>query len=597
MEHIANKSLACLEPSTSKDRILVKDKPSPLRIIKRSRGKHGYGGQNSKGSCTEPYFDVSPISSPPGALTWSVDGTLKIPRRRPKTIFEEKHRNDTATNSGRSSQRSSFDHRTVSRDNSDNITEQDKKHRTPSFFRYPIKLTTFRRKRHSGKSNFENGNEDGTLSRCILSKQGRVQPDSSSRASSRCTDYDPKSAYCSMDSSLLSASSFLEKSALVLSPYVRVVSETVGVSEGQQHLWAAVEVSGRLFTVRNEPEIEPQTTPYSDQDTYLRFGYLYDLTVDILPTSKSSLLQTTCQQQFPITMFAGSSVLLLVHVACQLQLESSSSFSSVLKQHKHIRQRSDELMEDLQLQLGDSLMTYMSIHVSYSHSAFPSKSASVGAVELSSIHTKLSTTAEAAIKLHNALSPWSSHPIPVKNRLLPLIECHWGPQKASEAMRQMLAQRSALAPEHTRALAEKNEQGELLYHSYTPTISPRQTSLQGTQQTKVRPSSHPLPVERVSYDWRVGSRGVSDGKIPERVRSGKPYKRRKEGKEASLRDKWSTMPDIYRGLTSNFASNVYGDCNEDGKDDKSGKGQDQKHGATEDNGKKNASLWTWATWF
>jgi hypothetical protein len=68
-------------------------------------------------------------------------------------------------------------------------------------------------------------------------------------------------------------------------------------------------------------------------------------------------------------------------------------------------------------------------------------------------------------------------------------------------------------------------------------------------------------VKRVSHDWEVGSRGVSDGRIPERVRS------------------------------------PYGDCNEDGEDDKSGKGQGQKHGTTGDNGKKNASLWTWATWF
>ncbi|KAL7804355.1 hypothetical protein V8C43DRAFT_320785 [Trichoderma afarasin] len=565
MEHMENKSSACFEPSTSKDRILVKDKPSPLRIIKRCRGKNGYSAKKSKDSCPPSCFDVSPINSPPGALMWSEDGTLKIPRRRPKTIIEEKYMNDTAPDSRRSSQRSSFGHSTVIRDNNDNINEQDTKHRTPSFFRYPVKFTTLRRKRHSDKSNFENANEDSTLLRCIPLNEGSVRLDSSSRASSRCTNYDPKSAYCSMDSSLLSDSSLPEKPGLVLSPYIRVESETVGVSKGQQHLWAAVEVSGTLSTASNEPETEPQTTPYLDQDTRLRFGYLYDLTVDILPTPKSSLLQITCQQQFPITMFAGSSVLLLVHVVCQLGIGSSSSLSFAPKQHKHIRQRSDELMEDLELQLGDSLMTYMSIRVSYSHSAFPSKSTSVSTVETSAFQTKLSTTAEAAIKLHNALSPWSPHPIPVKNRLLPLIKRHWGPRKASRAMRLMLTQRSALTPEHDRALTEEYEQNmarERLHHSYTPTISPRQTSLQGTQQMRVksRPSSHPLPVKRVSHDWEVGSRGVSDGRIPDRVKS------------------------------------PYGDCDEDGEDE-SGKGQGQKYGATGVNGKKNAGLWTWATWF
>ncbi|PKK47710.1 hypothetical protein CI102_8586 [Trichoderma harzianum] len=556
MEHMEKKSPACFEPSTSKDRILVKEKPSPLRIIKRCRSRNGYSGKNPKDSCLPSCFDVSPINSPPGALMWSEDGTLKIPRRRPKTIIEEKYMNDAAPDSRRSSQRSSFGHSTVIMDNNDSINEQDKKHRTPSFFRYPVKFTTFRRKRHSDKGNFENANEDATLLRCIPLKEGSVRLYSSSRASSRCTNNDPKNTYCSMDSSLLSDSSLPEKPGLVLSPYIRVESETMGISKGQQHLWAAVEVSGRLSTASNEPETEPQTTPCLDQDTCLRFGYLYDLTVDILPTPKSSLLQITCQQQFPITMFAGSSVLLLVHVMCQLGIGSSSSLSFAPKQHKHIRQRSDELMEDLELQLGDSLMTYMSIRVSYSHSAFPSRSTSVGAVEMSSFHTKLSTTAEAAITPHNALCPWSPHPRPVKSQLFPLIEHHWGPQKASDAMRQMLAQRSALSPDHDRALREGYEQHmarEPLHHPYTPTISPRQTSLQGTQQMRVksRPSSHPLSVKRVSHDWEVGSRGVSDGRIPER----------------------------------------------DGEDDKSGKGQGQKHGTTGDNGKKNASLWTWATWF
>lgn len=265
MEHLENKSPACYEPPTPKDRILVKDKPSPLRIIKRCRGKNGYSVKNSKESCPPSCFDVSPINSPPGALMWSEDGTLRIPRRRPKTIFEEKYTNDTAPDSRRSSQRSSFGHSTVIRDDNDNTTEQDKKHRTPSFIRYPVKLTTFRRKRHSDKSNFENSNEDGTLLRCISPKEGSMRLCSSSRASSRCTNYDPKSVYCSMDSSLLSDSSLPEKPGLVLSPYIRVESETVGISKGQQHLWAAVEVSGRLSTASNEPETRPQTTPCLDQ--------------------------------------------------------------------------------------------------------------------------------------------------------------------------------------------------------------------------------------------------------------------------------------------------------------------------------------------
>ncbi|KAL7950310.1 hypothetical protein V8C42DRAFT_310130 [Trichoderma barbatum] len=335
-------------------------------------------------------------------------------------------------------------------------------------------------------------------------------------------------------------------------------------------------------------------TPCSDQDTCSRFGYLDNLKVDILPTPKSSLLQITCQQQFPTTMFVGSSILLLVHVACQSRTASSSP-----RQQKHTRQRSDELMEDLQLQLGDSLMAYMRICVSYSHSAFPFKLAS-GAAEVSSLHTKLSTTAEATIKLHNSLSPWSPHPIPVEGRVLSLIKRHWGSQKASEVMQQTLANGSVLAPALAGALPEETEQNVtqgLPYPSYSPIITSRQTSLQRAQQMKVkpRPSSHPLPAKRVSYDWGIALRGVSEGKVSG---TGKPGKREKEMMKTSLRDKWSTTTEVLGRLTPTSTNNSGGDDDEDGEDYKSSENKDKKNRATGDTeGKKNASLWTWATWF
>lgn len=248
-------------------------------------------------------------------------------------------------------------------------------------------------------------------------------------------------------------------------------------------------------------------------------------------------------------------------------------------------------------------MIFMNIHVSYSHSAFPSHLASVGAIEMSSLHTKLRTTAEATVKLHNAFSPWSPHPVLIKDRVLPLIKRHWGPQKASEAMQQMLAQRSTLAPAHSRALPERDEQNmtqELLHHSYSPTISPRQMSIQGTQQMMAKSgrSTHPLPVNRVSHDSGIGMRGVSGGKVSGTGKRGKRGKGEKEDREDSLRRRWSITPDILRNLTPSLGSHSGGDRDKDGDDYKRNENKDKKHGATgNDKGKKDVSLWTWATWF
>ncbi|KAL7796584.1 hypothetical protein V8C37DRAFT_351606 [Trichoderma ceciliae] len=122
-------------------------------------------------------------------------------------------------------------------------------------------------------------------------------PIHSSRVSSRCTNYEPRGTFCSTDSPLLSNSSLSERTEFVLSPHISVISETAGVLAGQQHLWAAVEVCGRLFPASGRPEHEMMPCP--ETDTSLKFGYLYDLTIDILPTPQSSIVQTICPQSFP----------------------------------------------------------------------------------------------------------------------------------------------------------------------------------------------------------------------------------------------------------------------------------------------------------
>lgn len=254
------------QPSSCFEQVFAKDKPSPLRIIKRRRNNSRYV-KNSKGS----YAAADRDDSPPGSLIRPDDSeslrTLKLPRRRPKIVSEEKHAcgSEAATGLGQSSQRSSLGHSSVSRDENDDILGQGNKPRNPSFFRYPtLKIRKIRQKRYNVKNSFE-GDGDGNLSTCTLPTERSAWLDLSSRASSRCTNYEPKGANCLTDTSLLSNSSLLEKTALVLSPYIRVVSETGGIFAGQQHLWAAVEVSGRLFPAGDGPEPEPEMMPCSDK--------------------------------------------------------------------------------------------------------------------------------------------------------------------------------------------------------------------------------------------------------------------------------------------------------------------------------------------
>lgn len=89
----------------------------------------------------------------------------------------------------------------------------------------------------------------------------------------------------------------------------------------------------------------------------------------------------------------------------------------------HIRSRSDDLMEDLENQLGSAQCEYLNINLTYRHSAFSSPAAGIDS-GMTKSQTKLRTTFTAAINRYNAASPWSPPPAPTPNRLMGIIAAH-----------------------------------------------------------------------------------------------------------------------------------------------------------------------------
>ncbi|KAM5378723.1 hypothetical protein ACJZ2D_004359 [Fusarium nematophilum] len=84
------------------------------------------------------------------------------------------------------------------------------------------------------------------------------------------------------------------------------------------------------------------------------FGRLLDLSVEVMPTAKSSVVRVLQDQSFPIsTLRLGSSILLLV----QTHIHARKG----MRQEKpnHTRQKSEDLIEDLEAELGDSQVEYM----------------------------------------------------------------------------------------------------------------------------------------------------------------------------------------------------------------------------------------------
>lgn len=92
-----------------------------------------------------------------------------------------------------------------------------------------------------------------------------------------------------------------------------------------------------------------------------------------------------------------------------------------LKQPGHVKRRSDELIDDLEYQLGDSNLEYIRVSVKYNHSAFFCQSRPDIIDNITEGGTKLETFATAVIKQHNHRSPWSPSLAPTYNPIASIV--------------------------------------------------------------------------------------------------------------------------------------------------------------------------------
>ncbi|KPM38763.1 hypothetical protein AK830_g7820 [Neonectria ditissima] len=234
--------------------------------------------------------------------------------------------------------------------------------------------------------------------------------------------------------------------ACVLTPHVEVTSEVAALEAGQHTWWVAIEISGRIsavpsgdmnhgiqeFPERSEICMRPSGQHW--RGDLMEFGNLYDLGVEVLPTGSSSILQVLREEPFPIRISAESSILVLA----QIQIDAKNAPQARKARRGHVRHNSEDLMEDLAVELGDARLGYAHIRVSYRHSAFPTfKDATSVGGGVSNVQSRVDTVATASVNLHNSQSPWSPPPARVLGTLLPLLQRHWGVEKAIAAMQRM----------------------------------------------------------------------------------------------------------------------------------------------------------------
>ncbi|KAK3990088.1 hypothetical protein QBC44DRAFT_395267 [Cladorrhinum sp. PSN332] len=239
----------------------------------------------------------------------------------------------------------------------------------------------------------------------------------------------------------------------VLVPRIVVTPENKALDEGTLTLWATVQISTQISRASApEPDrrddacgwAQGRNRELSPPDVF-GYGCLYDVSVEILPASKSVIVELVddkaCAKS---TLYPGSRLLLVAHVRLLP--------AAVPRSRNHqFRQSSDDLMEDLEFHLGSTMTEYLQVRMTYRHSGFPQqplRTANKMAAHdgIASTQTTIQTTAVAVIKRHNSSSPWSPRPrAPLPNPLFEIIASHWGVQTASEVMQRILSSRVVTA--------------------------------------------------------------------------------------------------------------------------------------------------------
>ncbi|KAI1877434.1 hypothetical protein JX265_003442 [Neoarthrinium moseri] len=167
-------------------------------------------------------------------------------------------------------------------------------------------------------------------------------------------------------------------------------------------IMAAIEISGQLY------------------------GYLYDVQLEILPprgaSGRNAAIIELINDQMPRTVVPGSSHLTLAH----LQL---GALPPPPRTARDAAQPADDLIADLEYQLGNVETELLAVRLSYCHSGFP--------------QTRLQTTAVGTVRRHNVTSPWSPAPTPAPgcSPLFAIVASHWGPAQARELVGEISAAR------------------------------------------------------------------------------------------------------------------------------------------------------------
>lgn len=277
-------------------------------------------------------------------------------------------------------------------------------------------------------------------------------------------------------------------------------------------------------------------------------------------------------------MYSGSTVLIVAKVRFRENLRS------VTRQAHPMQHNSDELIEDLVLQLGDAHVPFMHICTTYCHSAFPEYGGPDLISGLTHVQSRIETTATASLKRNNVLSSWSPISPSNSDAIFDLMKRHWGVVRASELMRQVHPDTSNVSR------LQKCQSRPLLQQRRQSPISRRQVSSQSEILTRpmgflrFKSSAHHLPTRLKSA--RSLSKAIKSGLLSANGRS-LLENGGKSGEDVTSKWNQSRVPSFWRdGLGHENKSTL-----------RKSENDLKQVAATVAHSGKDVGFWGWGSWF
>ncbi|RYP77743.1 hypothetical protein DL770_007027 [Monosporascus sp. CRB-9-2] len=401
----------------------------------------------------------------------------------------------------------------------------------------------------------------------------------------------------------------------LLVPNISITPEARTLKDLQSSMWVAIEISGQLFKPSAPDDVHGMQCLNNFMPVHhgggglSRYGYLYDIKIDVLPTAHSSV--TDIIEDGTRMISPGSSLLILAYVDIDASKPPQAS-----GKRKH---ESDDLIADLEFQLGSVKTEYIQVRLSYCHSGFPVLEDVSTTSGISSIRSRLETTAVGVVKRHSTTSIWCPRPTPASNALFPIIASHWGPGRAHDVANKIMPRRSSprrIPKSNSRSMAnvrgsENSPQAPVRTDKGAPVRVPQRKASLGKQQQST-PEDAMDPARKIWTEMRRKASGrvtaslrVSKGRrlpplsadlepgpgaeMPPLYSQGEVERRREQIRDMALRNKRSIGADSLRSLVPSLAE-FHLDSN--GKPDDVIRGQE-----TQSVGRKSEGRWNIGGWW